>query len=123
MTALALDIPRFDGRALCAETDPEAFYPEKGGSIRAAKAVCAGCDVRLQCLSWALEHDEKFGVWGGLAERERRQLSLKTSRKTKPISHGTDGGYQAHRRRGETPCDDCQEASRLAWLNRSGGAA
>lgn len=61
-------------RALCAQTDPEAFFPEKGGSTREAKAVCAQCDVRSECLEYALEHDERFGIWGGLSERERRRL-------------------------------------------------
>jgi WhiB family redox-sensing transcriptional regulator len=61
-------------RALCAQTDPEAFFPEKGGSTREAKRVCLGCDVRSECLDYALAHDERFGIWGGLSERERRRL-------------------------------------------------
>lgn len=60
--------------ALCATTDPEAFFPEKGGSTREAKRVCAACDVRKECLEFALDHDERFGIWGGLSERERRRL-------------------------------------------------
>ena len=61
-------------RALCAQTDPEAFFPEKGGSTREAKRVCVGCEVRSECLEYALENDERFGIWGGLSERERRKL-------------------------------------------------
>jgi WhiB family redox-sensing transcriptional regulator len=61
-------------RALCAQTDPEAFFPEKGGSTREAKKVCLGCEVRSDCLEYALGHDERFGIWGGLSERERRRL-------------------------------------------------
>jgi len=61
-------------RALCAQTDPEAFFPEKGGSTREAKKVCLVCDVRQECLEYALDHDERFGIWGGLSERERRRL-------------------------------------------------
>ena len=61
-------------RALCSQTDPEAFFPEKGGSTREAKKVCLTCDVRQECLEDALEHDERFGIWGGLSERERRKL-------------------------------------------------
>jgi WhiB family transcriptional regulator, redox-sensing transcriptional regulator len=61
-------------RALCAQTDPEAFFPEKGGSTREAKRICAGCEVRAECLEYALQHDERFGIWGGLSERERRKL-------------------------------------------------
>jgi WhiB family redox-sensing transcriptional regulator len=62
--------------ALCAETDPEAFFPEKGGSTRDAKRVCTGCAVRVECLEYALSSDERFGIWGGLSERERRRLRL-----------------------------------------------
>ena len=62
--------------ALCAETDPEAFFPEKGGSTREAKRVCTGCEVRAECLEFALANDERFGIWGGLSERERRRLRL-----------------------------------------------
>ncbi|WP_394941494.1 WhiB family transcriptional regulator [Psychromicrobium sp. YIM B11713] len=60
--------------ALCAQTDPEAFFPEKGGSTRDAKKVCGSCNVRAQCLEYALSNDERFGIWGGLSERERRRL-------------------------------------------------
>lgn len=65
---------RWQERALCAQTDPEAFFPEKGGSTREAKRVCLGCDVRNECLDYALSADERFGIWGGLSERERRRL-------------------------------------------------
>lgn len=61
-------------QALCAQTDPEAFFPEKGGSTREAKRICQACAVRDECLEFALEHDERFGIWGGLSERERRRL-------------------------------------------------
>ena len=61
-------------RGLCAQTDPEAFFPEKGGSTREAKKVCLTCDVRQECLEYALANDERFGIWGGLSERERRKL-------------------------------------------------
>ena len=60
--------------ALCAQTDPEAFFPEKGGSTRDAKRICSSCEVRSQCLEYALANDERFGIWGGLSERERRKL-------------------------------------------------
>jgi WhiB family redox-sensing transcriptional regulator len=61
-------------QALCAQTDPEAFFPEKGGSTREAKRICVGCGVKGECLEYALEQDERFGIWGGLSERERRRL-------------------------------------------------
>lgn len=66
--------PNWQERALCAQTDPEAFFPEKGGSTREAKKVCLGCDVRSECLDFAVANEERFGIWGGLSERERRKL-------------------------------------------------
>jgi WhiB family redox-sensing transcriptional regulator len=65
--------------ALCAQTDPEAFFPEKGGSTRDAKRICTSCDVRGECLEYALQNDERFGIWGGLSERERRKLKRHAS--------------------------------------------
>lgn len=62
-------------QAVCASTDPEVFFPEKGGSTREAKKVCAGCPVREQCLQWAIATGQGFGVWGGMSERERRKYA------------------------------------------------
>lgn len=64
----------WQSESLCAQTDPEAFFPEKGGSTRDAKKVCAQCTVRQECLEYALKNDERFGIWGGMSERERRRL-------------------------------------------------
>lgn len=60
--------------ALCAEVDTEIFFPEKGGSVREAKSICAECLVRAECLDYALVTCQRFGVWGGVAERPRRRL-------------------------------------------------
>lgn len=67
-------MPRFRDRAVCAEVDPEIFYPDKGQSPRAAKKICLGCESRTQCLEWALSRGEEFGVWGGTTPTERRDL-------------------------------------------------
>jgi WhiB family transcriptional regulator, redox-sensing transcriptional regulator len=64
----------WQSESLCAQTDPEAFFPEKGGSTRDAKKICGSCEVRSECLEYALQNDERFGIWGGLSERERRKL-------------------------------------------------
>lgn len=73
---LLFDLPEdtWMDRALCSQTDPEAFFPEKGGSTSAAKQICEDCPVRAECLDYALQHEERFGIWGGLSERERRAL-------------------------------------------------
>jgi WhiB family redox-sensing transcriptional regulator len=71
-----LEAPAWMSQGLCAQTDPEAWFPEKGGSTRAAKQICLSCDVRDECLAYAIEHGERFGIWGGLSERERLRLVL-----------------------------------------------
>ena len=62
--------------ALCAEVDPEIFFVEKGGSTAPAKRVCRSCEVREFCLQYALDHEDvgRYGIWGGMSERERRHL-------------------------------------------------
>src|SRR5690606_41564758 len=60
-------------RALCAQTDPESFFPEKGGPTREAKKVCLACEVHSDCLEYALANDERFGIWSGLSDPERRR--------------------------------------------------
>ena len=70
-----LVLPQFDlSGALCAQTDPEVFFPEKGGSSKEAKAICSACEVRLECLEWAVTNEEKYGIWGGLTPQEREHL-------------------------------------------------
>ena len=66
--------PHWTELARCAEVDPESFFAEKGASTRQAKAVCRSCEVRAECLEDALRRDERYGVFGGLSERERRRL-------------------------------------------------
>jgi WhiB family redox-sensing transcriptional regulator len=60
--------------ANCLGVDPDLFFPERGASTREAKEVCRGCVVREACLEYALANGEKFGIWGGLSERERRRI-------------------------------------------------
>jgi len=60
--------------ANCLGVDPDLFFPERGASTKEAKSVCKGCVVRDDCLEYALANGEKFGIWGGLSERERRRI-------------------------------------------------
>src|SRR4051794_20369919 len=60
--------------ANCLGVDPDLFFPERGASTREAKEVCRGCVVRGDCLEYALVNGEKFGIWGGMSERERRRI-------------------------------------------------
>lgn len=72
--------------ANCLGVDPDLFFPERGASTREAKEVCRGCVVRLDCLEYALVNGEKFGIWGGLSERERRRLRRQRAQATRRTS-------------------------------------
>jgi WhiB family redox-sensing transcriptional regulator len=61
-------------QALCAQTGTDFFFPEPGSSAREAKRICGMCESRSACLEYALNNDERFGVWGGLSEKERLRL-------------------------------------------------
>jgi len=64
----------WQSRANCMGVDPDLFFPERGASTREAKEVCRGCVVKDDCLEYALDNGEKFGIWGGMSERKRRRL-------------------------------------------------
>jgi WhiB family transcriptional regulator, redox-sensing transcriptional regulator len=72
-------------RSACLDEDPELFFPigNTGPAIlqiEEAKQVCRRCDVREQCLAWALEAGQDHGVWGGMSEDERRALKRRNAR-------------------------------------------
>lgn len=73
MTSSQAD-PRLGTLSACLDTPAEMFFPERGGSADEAKAVCQGCRIREACLEYALANNEKFGIWGGYTERERRRI-------------------------------------------------
>lgn len=85
-------IPAWVEDGLCGQTDPELFFPINGVNATEPKAVCARCPVRSDCLEYALENDERFGVWGGLSERERRDLkkTTTTTKDTTMTTHPVD---------------------------------
>jgi len=73
-------LPEWMTGGVCAQVDPDLWFPEKGGSTRQAKALCARCPVHPECLAYALEHDERFGIWGGASERDRHRMKRTTTR-------------------------------------------
>jgi hypothetical protein len=95
--------------------DAELFHPNRGEDTAAAKAVCAECLVRVECLEYALANAEKFGIWGGTSERERRAMRRERNiaLPKPPIRHGTVRGATTHRARGEEPCQLCKDAVNL----------
>ncbi|MFF3094207.1 WhiB family transcriptional regulator [Streptomyces cyaneofuscatus] len=63
--------------ALCAQTDPDAHFLEAGNSSRNAKKTCGACEVRPECLAYALSSGQRHGVWGGLDQKQLRQAARK----------------------------------------------
>jgi WhiB family transcriptional regulator, redox-sensing transcriptional regulator len=66
-------------RARCRDEDPELFFPigntgPAALQIDVAKAICVACEVRQECLEWAIATGQDAGVWGGLSEEERRAV-------------------------------------------------
>ncbi|MGH3405861.1 MAG: WhiB family transcriptional regulator, partial [Streptosporangiaceae bacterium] len=77
--------PLFSGAALCAEVDPDLFFAEPGTPEEAeAKEICGQCQIREECLQWALAHWVEFGVWGGTGQADRDALR---------VPHGTPARY------------------------------
>lgn len=95
--------PAWHDDSLCSQTDPDAFYPDKGESTKDAKRVCAACPAQQLCLEWALDNGERFGVWGGKSERERRAILLERQEAadkaaaTNPLFRGPRVTTGAHR--------------------------
>ena len=72
--------------ARCRGLDPNFFFPEQGEtSTSTARDVCSLCDVRVDCLEFALQNGEKFGIWGGLSERERRRIRRQRAQAARSI--------------------------------------
>ncbi len=72
-------------KAACRNEDPELFFPvgATGPAVlqaEEAKKVCMRCNVREECLQWALDNGQDHGVWGGKSEDERRAMKRRASR-------------------------------------------
>ena len=89
---IRINVPEFYDDALCLQVDDELFFPTKGGSTKQAKKVCGGCDVREQCLQYALEFGEEHGIWGGTSGRERRKMNTIGDYECR---HGCGNGFRS----------------------------
>lgn len=76
----------WQSKANCMGVDPDLFFPERGASTKEAKEVCRGCVVREDCLEFALRNSEKFGIWGGMSERERRKVRRQRALSAKAVA-------------------------------------
>lgn len=100
--------------AACRGMSADLFFPERGESTRESKDACAECPVTAECLDFALVGSEKFGVWGGMSERQRRRIRVSRGLR-KPggqevTAHGTQAAYRRHLRNGES-CVACRNAN------------
>ena len=113
--------------ALCTQVSMDEFYPPKGETgveqINFAKKVCRLCDVRSECLDYALRHGERQGIWGGLSPRSREAVRRK---KNLPVLkgpvlddwHGMASGARRHNREGTPVCERCRQAAARAAVER-----
>jgi WhiB family transcriptional regulator, redox-sensing transcriptional regulator len=123
--ARLIERPDWMADANCRDVeDRSIFYPGQGESTKPAKDICRRCDVQVECLFFAMQNREIFGIWGGKSERERRALrkrypmldidgNVRSERGPmpgQPFEHGDINGYRTHLRRGEEPCADCRRA-------------
>lgn len=121
MSTLAEHLPdprQWDG-ALCAQSDPDAWFPEKGHPSTTAIRICQACPLRQACLDYAVENGERYGIWGGMSERNRRKLpGYRTATDARLIDPtpgagcGTYAGAKAHSTRGEKACGPCRQVQR-----------
>ena len=102
-TSDELETKGWQDLANCLGVDPDLFFPERGASTREAKEVCRGCVVREDCLEYALANGEKFGIWGGLSERERRRIR-RTSPTNSPPATGTRAATRSVAGAGPNSC-------------------
>ena len=103
----------------CADSPPRLFFPPRGTSADEAKAICRQCPYMRPCLEYAIVNVERFGIWGGKSERERRRMRRQQRAEGSPIGRnqytsparcGTATGYRKHIVARTTPCDACREA-------------
>jgi WhiB family transcriptional regulator, redox-sensing transcriptional regulator len=87
------------GRAACRTADPDLFFPERGESAEPARRICASCPVREPCLDYAIGNGVTHGIWGGLAERDRRALR---ARRLPALRRDRDRAIRAARAAGYT---------------------
>lgn len=111
-------------QALCAQTDPELFFPPKGQPATEAKRVCNACSVKPQCLLYAINAPMALdGIWGGLTPKERqakrRELGLGARASNLHDACGSEAGAKRHHRRREPVCAACSRAVRLARAERA----
>lgn len=99
--------------ALCTQVPADVFFPEKGQSADDALMICEDCSVQFDCLQYAVETGQRFGIWGGMTERERRKIRRTPAKRSLKAPHGTSARYRQHHRDNERACTACRDAEKL----------
>lgn len=97
--------------AACAGMPTRLWFPEPGDSTKEALAICSTCAVRAECLQYALDNGERFGLYGGTTAKERKTLRRGRVQRHRQVTHGTPSGYAWHLNRHEAPCWYCADAN------------
>lgn len=108
-----IDRPAWQQHAAC-HGMTALFFPGRGEDARPARAICAGCPVRTECLDFAIDGGDHHGVFGGTSERERRSLRRGDNAKrviALRAACGTRSGYARHRKEGTPACEACRQAA------------
>ena len=126
--SLRQDLVNQDWRdqALCAQVSIAEFHADKGeGGMEQtnfAKKICGMCDVRSQCLAFAISVGDSWGIWGGLPPRERvkarKRLGIEPTTAFEDW-HGSEAGSRRHYRNGTAVCPDCRRAEQRARDRRT----
>lgn len=78
--------------ANCAGMDGDIFFTERGESTATARSICAECVIRRACAQFALDHNEKWGTWGGLSAKQR--LLIKRRKSTLDVELAKSAGHR-----------------------------
>ena len=113
-------LPEWMADAVCAQTDPELWFPERGEPAHAARAICATCPVRERCLAWAMAQEGdlprayRHGIWGGTTPGERVAMATGMCER----GHAMTIDNLTTNRRGEVACATCERRKRTAAARR-----
>ena len=98
--------------AACRGVGVDTFIPSSGEADEADKQealdLCAKCPIRLDCLQYALDNNEEFGIWGGVPQTERRQMIAELPI-PKRMCKGCRETFQPEDRRNRVCSDECSD--------------
>lgn len=103
--------------ALCAQTDPELWFPDKGAPNGKAKAICGQCPVVTQCLTYALKHGMTHGIWGGLSAAQRQEIMPDQARAVN-VNLCINGHDRREGARSDGSCAQCRREQERAYKER-----